>query len=430
MESFIIKFLGCKVNSYEADALANSLLSKGLIECNDNNPTYIIINTCSVTHVSGAKSRKMVRFYRQKYRSAIIIVMGCESQFNSEEFKEIGANIILGTSYRDKILDFIDEYKKNNETIIKNDNFKDIKKYENLSVSHFLYNTRAYVKIQDGCNNFCSYCLIPYLRGRSRSRNKDLVIKEIQDLIKNGYKEIVLTGIDMCSYGLDLEPKTNFSNLLEEILIKCPSLYRLRISSIESSQIDDKFIDLLANYSNIANHLHIPLQSGSESILKRMNRKYDLDEYREKIRRIRLVRPDISITTDVIVGFVGETEENFMETYNFCKEIEYAKIHVFPYSVRKGTAAEKMKPMVNNDVKKERVHRLIDLSNSMQIEYNRQFKDQEMEFLFESFNKEANGYVGHSSNFLEFIKESEENLNGKILKEKYIFDSVKIENFE
>ena len=285
--------------------------------------------------------------------------------------------------------------------------------------------TRAYVKIQDGCNNFCSYCLIPYVRGRSRSRDKDDILLEIKNLINNGIKEVVLTGIDMSSYGLDRNDDVNFSDLIELILINFPSLYRLRISSLEESQIDDKFMMLLSKYKNLANHLHIPLQSGSEKVVKRMNRKYNLLSFEEKINRIRSIRPDISITTDVIVGFPGENEEDFMDTYNFCKKVNFSKIHVFPYSEREGTVATKLDNKVSPTTKKERVQRLLDLSKNLEENYISKFWNKDIEFLFEDFIAQRQSYRGHSSNYLECEFASQEDLTNKVKTIRFTKDNFK-----
>ncbi len=417
--TFLIEFLGCKVNSYEVECIANELENNGyklFDEKEIEEPTIIIINTCAVTHTSVIKDKKMIRHYKNKYPHSILIVMGCYASFDADYISTVlGADIVIGTQNRNRLIELINDYKNTKKPlIIKNDNNW---KYEEIELDHFLFNTRAYVKIQDGCNNFCSYCLIPYVRGRSRSRKKEDISKEIARLIAHGYKEIVLTGIDMSSYGFDLYDDFNFSDLLEYILINNKDLYRLRISSIEESNIDDKFLYLLKKYGNIANHLHIPLQSGSKKIVERMNRKYNLNEFKEKIKKIREIRPDIAISTDIIVGFPGETEEDFLETFENAKEIQFSKIHVFPFSPRKGTLAEKMPEQIDGNIKKERVNRLIELSTILEKEYEKQFIGKKMEFLFET--GENNIYKGHSSNFLEINIESKENINGKIL--EYIY---------
>lgn len=404
--TFLIKFLGCKVNSYEAEAVAESLLKEGYAFFDENNdnaslPNIIIINTCAVTENSVSKDKKMIKHYRKKYPNSILIVMGCYSQFAGEYvLNNLGADIVLGTSNRDKIINLINEYSKSHQKIYLHDDNNLIKKYENISLSKYSSNTRAYVKIQDGCNNFCTYCLIPYIRGRSRSRDLVDIQYEISSLLSNGYKEIVLTGIDMSSYGLDLEEKITFSDLIESILKEYPDLYRLRISSLEESLIDDKFLRLLKENENLANHLHIPLQSGSKSVNLRMNRKYDIEAFESKISLIRKIRPDISITTDVIVGFPGETEDDFMESYNVCKKLNFSKIHVFPYSNRKGTVASKMADQIDEKVKKERVHRLLELSDSLEESYASNFYGQTIEFLVEEYDESIKGFKGHSSNYL------------------------------
>ncbi len=433
--TFIIEFLGCKVNSYEAECVGNLLLEKGYKEFDekkDKYPTVIVINTCSVTQTSEAKDRKVIKQYRKKYKKSILVVMGCYTQREYEYVaNELNADIVLGTSKRSLIPEYIEEFKAKKEKIIIHEENNSIKKYEGLTLTDSLLTTRAYLKIQDGCDNYCTYCLIPYIRGRSRSRDKDDILAEVDRLVKLGYKEIVLTGIDMGSYGKDFNNGYTFSDLIYEILSKNKDLYRLRISSLEDSQIDDKFIQCLKEFPNLANHLHIPLQSGSASILKRMNRKYDLASFKEKVNLIRSVRSDIALTTDVIVGFPGESDDEFEETFSFCKDINFSKIHVFPYSKRDGTIAAKLPNQVSDFDKKLRVSKLIALSDIMQNEYNKKFDDQEMEFLVENYDSLKKAYRAHSSNYLEFYIPSEENIEGNIVKAKYTsevtidFDNVK-----
>ena len=433
MKTILIDFLGCKVNSYEVEAVAKSFLDKGYVyyEKSESDPDVIIINTCAVTETSIVKDKKLIKRYRREYPTSILVVMGCFAQFKGNYIlEELGANIVIGTSHRDEIYDLVEEFKTNFRPICLHDEHNDIKKYERLFLNEYKRNTRAYVKIQDGCNNFCSYCLIPYVRGRSRSRIASDIIEEIKTFVSNGYKEVVLTGIDMSSYGLDLIEKTTLSDLIEKILIEVPSLYRLRISSIEESLIDDKFIYLLSKYENFANHLHMPLQSGSKRIVELMNRKYNLEAFEEKINKIRNVRPDISITTDVIVGFPSETEEEFMETYNFCKHIKFSKIHVFPFSPREGTVAFKMKNQVPQDIKKRRTHELLDLSSKLEKEYANLFDGKEIEFLLESLDEKTGAYLGHSSNYLVFGTKSDKSLTNEVVKLRYdsnLFDNVKME---
>ena len=418
--NFLIESLGCKVNYYEGESIANTLESRGykfFDKNQDSSPDIVIINTCAVTKTSVSKDRKYISSARRKYPNAVIAVMGCYANFGYEEISsKLGADIVIGTQHRDKLVDLIEEYLSKHKTIVLKDEEKE-RKYENLSLKYFHEHTRAYVKIQDGCNNFCSYCLIPLVRGRSRSRAKEDIIKEINDLVKNGYKEVVLTGIDMSSYGLDNYQNYTFSSLIEDICINCKHLYRLRISSIEESRIDEKFIELLQKYDVIANHLHIPLQSGSKKIEELMRRKYNPEAFISKIKKIREVRPDIALSTDIIVGFPQEDENDFLDTFNFAKEIKFSKIHVFPYSPREGTIAARLSGQISLSIKKERVNKLIGLSNELAQEYDSLFKGKELDFLFET---EEDGYfVGHSSNFLEVKVTSSEDLRGQIRKVIY-----------
>ena len=418
--NFLIESLGCKVNYYEGESIANTLESRGykfFDKNQDSSPDIVIINTCAVTKTSVSKDRKYISSARRKYPNAVIAVMGCYANFGYEEISsKLGADIVIGTQHRDKLVDLIEEYLSKHKTIVLKDEEKE-RKYENLSLKYFHEHTRAYVKIQDGCNNFCSYCLIPFVRGRSRSRAKEDIIKEINDLVKNGYKEVVLTGIDMSSYGLDNYQNYTFSSLIEDICINCKHLYRLRISSIEESRIDEKFIELLQKYDVIANHLHIPLQSGSKKIEELMRRKYNPEVFISKIKKIREVRPDIALSTDIIVGFPQEDENDFLDTFNFAKEIKFSKIHVFPYSPREGTIAARLSGQISLSIKKERVNKLIGLSNELAQEYDSLFKGKELDFLFET---EEDGYfVGHSSNFLEVKVTSSEDLRGQIRKVIY-----------
>lgn len=413
--TYYIVTLGCKVNTYESEALKEALEKRGYQE-DEQNPKVVVINTCSVTSVSDQKCRQKIRSLIKKYPDAILVAMGCYVQMASGFLSKIpGVDILVGTSMRSRIPDLIEEYENNGKLIDIVSKVDKSEKYENLGISFFHDNTRAFLKIEDGCDNYCSYCVIPYARGEVRSRKKEDILLEVGRLIQNGFKEIVLTGIHTGGYGKDLE-NYHFSDLLEDILKTYPTLHRLRISSIEESEIDDKMIDLMRQYRTIANHLHIPLQSGSETVLRRMNRKYDKAAYLEKLQKIRSVRPDISITTDIIVGFPKESEEEFMETYEFAKACAFSKIHVFPFSSREGTPASKMTPFVDPATKKERVHRLLALSNELEMAYENAFIGQEIEVLFEEFDKETKTNKGHTSNYLLCTVSSEENLHNQIRK--------------
>ncbi len=426
MKSVGILTLGCKVNTYESEFVINELKKAGyIIKDFDDICDVYIINTCTVTNNSDSKSKKMIRQAIRRNPNACVVAMGCFIQANPDISID-GLDILIGNKDKSKIVELLDEYFAKKE-ILKKQYVGRLKEFEDMYISDFPGRTRAFIKIQDGCDNFCSYCLIPYIRGRSRSRNPEDVLSEINDLINNGYKEVVLTGVDMASYGLDLENKTTLSDLLEMILEKFDNLYRLRISSLETSLIDDKFLSLLEKFDNFANHLHIPLQSGSKKVVKLMNRKYDVPEFKEKVKKIRNIRPNISITTDVIVGFPGEEEEDFLESYNTCKEIGFSKIHVFPFSSREGTIASKMKNQVDGNTKKDRVHRLLALSSQMEENYYKEFYGKEVEFLFEEFDDKLQAYKGHSSNYLEAFCKSEANL--KNIVKKILFtkeNSIKI----
>lgn len=408
--------LGCKVNSYEVGALKEVFLRNGYSLSKDN-PDVLIINTCSVTSVADQKSRQIIRRYRKKFPNAIIVVMGCYSQ-NASEYvaSNCGADIIIGTSYRNQVLDLVKEFQNSHIQTIKIDKDTRHFKYESFGVPVMLEHTRAYIKIEDGCNNFCTYCTIPITRGVARSRDKDEIISEINYLISKGYKEFVLTGIHTAHYGVDIKG-VSFSDLVEEI-VKLPGLYRLRISSIEESEIDDKLISLLEKYPNIANHLHMPLQSGSSSVLKRMGRKYNVDDFIKKVERIRKVRPDISITTDVIVGFPGESEEEFLETYNFIKKVNFAELHVFPFSAREGTKAYSMDNQISPEVKSSRVAKLLELSKILEKDYREKFIGKELEVILEERNRHDHKLYGFTSNYLKLGCDLPDSYIGKIYKLK------------
>ena len=398
MKTFMVVNLGCKVNAYESDAIANMLEDNGYI-LDRQSPDLIIVNTCSVTATSDSKSRQKIRHLIKQFPSAIMCVMGCYSQMNAKEASQIeGVGVVIGTKYRDKILEYALEYEKNRLPIIKVDNTNKEIKFENLVVYNFYQNTRAYLKIQDGCNNFCSYCIIPYTRGRVRSKDKDLVIKEAKNLVDRGYFELVLTGIHTGGYGSEFE-NYNFYNLLCDLLKEVKGLKRLRISSIEINEITDDIIELMKENKVIVNHLHIPIQSGCSSTLKRMNRKYDLYKFEERISYIKKNIDDISITTDIIVGFPNETDEEFEITYNSLKRIGFTRLHVFPFSSRAGTVAHTMTGHIHGTIKKERVNRLLSLSKELEEEYYSKHLNSIVEVLFEE-NRDGY-YTGYTTNYIK-----------------------------
>lgn len=394
MPSVGILSLGCKVNTYESEYIRNILEQRGYeIKDFTEKCDIYIINTCTVTNTSDTKSSKMLRRARKENPDAIIVAMGCFIESNKDN-PIPGIDIVIGNRDKDKVPDLIDEYLKNKERIIRLYKGRtDI--FEDMYITSFPGRTRAFVKIQDGCDNFCSYCIIPFVRGKCRSKDKDKVIEEITALVNNGYKEVVLTGIHTGSYGRDLD--ISFADLLNEI-IKIEGLKRLRISSIEATELNEDILNILRNSDIIVDHLHIPLQAGSNEILKSMNRKYDLKYFEDKIAEIRSIRPDISITTDIIVGFPGETEELFKETLNTVRRINFSKVHVFPYSERKGTKSERLPNKIPTNIKKDYVKRLIELSKELEIEYASKFIGKELEILVEQ-TKDGFSY-GHTSNYL------------------------------
>lgn len=424
---FYIYTLGCKVNTYESNVMNDLLLNAGYIEGTKEDADIVIINTCSVTNMADRKSLKMVHQARKMHPNAILVVTGCSSQNKKEDFdKDNMVDILLGNKNKSKIVEYIEEYKNNNKKKI---NIEDIMHapFENMMLNNF-NGTRAFVKIQDGCNNFCAYCIIPFVRGNVRSKEMNLVLEEVNHLVKEGKKEIVLTGIHTGNYGKDLD--TTLANLLKE-LVKINGLERIRISSIEITELDENFMEVLKNEKVIVDHIHIPLQSGSDTILKYMNRKYDKKYFINKLEEIRNIRKDISITTDVIVGFPHETDELFEETVETIKKCKFTKIHVFPYSKREGTKAAVMDNQVDEKVKKERVRVLLDLSLELEKEYMNKYIDTVVEVLPEI---EKDGYlIGHTGNYLQIRYKGDKKDLNELIKVKVkslsypYLDAIKID---
>ena len=394
MRSVGVLTLGCKVNTYESEFVINELQKAGyLIKDFEDICDVYIINTCTVTNSSDSKSRKMIRQAIRRNPNACVVAMGCFIAANPE-YSEDGLDIIIGNKDKSKIVELLDEYFSKKE-ILRKQYVGRLKEFEDMYITEFPGRTRAFVKIQDGCDNFCTYCIIPFVRGKCRSKEEDKVVEEVTSLIKNGYREIVLTGIHTGSYGVDLE--TNFAHLLRR-LIEIKGLDRLRISSIEATELNEEVLDVLRNSTVLVDHLHIPIQAGSNPILKAMNRKYDLDYFKNKIEEIREIRPNISISTDVIVGFPGESRELFLETINTCREIGFSKLHVFPYSERRGTASARLDGKIDGGEKKNRARQLIEVSEELEINYMNKFINKEVEVLFEEV---IDGYsYGHTGNFL------------------------------
>lgn len=405
---FNIVTFGCKVNQYESNMMKEKMLSSNFFyEENMSDANIIIVNTCSVTNVADKKCLKMIRKIKREYPNALLVVAGCSSQNNQNVYEALDIDILLGNKDKSKIAELIKEYLDTEKKYVKFYNERNLD-FEDMLINDYNH-VRAFVKIEDGCDNFCSYCIIPFVRGSVRSKDFDTVIKEAKLLTEHGHKEIVLTGIHTGHYMSNNHDLTDLINELSKI----DDLLRIRISSIEITELNDKFLEMLKINKKVCNHLHIPLQAGSDEILKRMNRKYDLAYYEEKINKIRSIRPDISITTDIIVGFPYETDELFNETLEFSKKMNFSKIHVFPYSIRVGTAAASMPNQVDEVTKKVRVKKLMALSKKQEKEYYEKFKGKELDILVEECDNNVS--IGHTSNYL-MVTLNENLLVGKIYK--------------
>jgi len=416
--------LGCKVNHYETEAIWQLFKQQGYerVEYENMSDVYVI-NTCTVTNTGDKKSRQVIRRAVRKNPDAVICVTGCYAQTSPAEIMAIpGVDIVVGTQDRVKMLEYIAQYKEERQPINAVGNIMKNRVYEEMDVPAFTDRTRASLKIQEGCNNFCTFCIIPWARGLMRSRDPQDVIKQAQQLVDAGYKEIVLTGIHTGGYGSDMKDY-NLANLLRDLEAEVKGLKRLRISSIEASQITDEVIEVLDKSKIVVNHLHIPIQSGSDTVLKRMRRKYTMEFFAERITKLKEALPGLAITSDVIVGFPGETEEEFMETYNFIKDHKFSELHVFPYSKRTGTPAARMDNQIDEEVKNERVHRLISLSDQLAKEYASNYEGEVVEVIPEEVYKEdGNGklFVGYTDNYLKVVFPATEEMIGKIVKVKII----------
>ena len=404
MKSFFIKTLGCKVNSYESEFIRNLLLSSGLKEVNEN-ADVCIVNTCTVTNTADNKSKQVINNIKKHNPHAIVVAMGCFCQFREKEIKElINADIIIGNRDKSKILDYINEFEKTKKQIVKFYDMNNVE-FEDMEVRKYNKHHRAFIKIEDGCNNFCSYCIIPYVRGRVRSKDFNKCIIEAQELVLSGHKEIVLAGIHTGQYNNNGKRLSDVINRLSEI----DGLERIRLSSVEIVELDEGMLDIIKNNNKFVSHLHIPLQAGSNHILKEMNRRYTREEFIEMVNNIKKLRPGISLSTDIIVGFPGETDEDFNDTLELSKEVGFSKIHVFPYSDRTGTVASRMKNKVDGNIKKQRVHKLMELSNELERQYFEENLNKEVEVLIEE-EKEGNFY-GFTSNYIPLKLQGNYNIN-------------------
>ncbi len=394
--NFNVINLGCKVNAFEAESTARTLENNGYTRVDSDDESDItVIYTCAVTNMAAQKSRKMIHRAKRNNPNSIIVVAGCYSQIDPEALSDV--DILIGTKNKSKLYDYLVQFEKNHERIVDIEKV-DVLPFENMVVDHFDNQTRAYLKIQDGCNQFCTYCVIPYARGRERSMAKEDVLESVQSL-QEKHSEIVLSGIHTGRYGRDIG--LTLADLLEELLKISPEDFRFRISSIEMTEIDDHLIELMKNDHRIARHLHIPLQSGCDTVLQRMNRPYTTKDFLDRVNYIRKCIPGVSISTDLIVGFPNESEEEFAKTCAFLKECEFSFLHVFPYSMRSGTKAAAMKGQIDPKIKKARVNTCTQISEELYDSYKQSFMNKDVVVLFE---KVEDGYsFGHTSEYLPIL---------------------------
>ena len=434
MKNISFYTLGCKVNQYETNAMMQKFQEAGykIVDINENISDVCVINTCTVTNMSDRKSRQMLRKIKEKNNNAIIIATGCYAQVAKKQLEEMPeVDIILGNDEKNDIVYYLEKYIKNQQPIIEVQDINEQKEFRDMGQITYTEKTRAVIKVQDGCNQFCSYCLIPYARGRVRSRKPESILKEIEQIANKGIKEVVITGIHIASYGKDFEKEYKLIDLLEDIN-KIDGIVRIRLGSLEPTIISEEFIKRLIKLEKICHHFHLSLQSGCDETLKRMNRKYTTNQFKEIVNRLRRYYNDVILTTDIIVGFPGETEEEFKQTYQFLKEIKFYKMHVFPYSPREGTRAAKMENQVDNKIKEYRSKELIEMSNKNQNEYNEQYVGREVEVLFEEKEIENTIYYykGHTQNYI-LVKckaKLDEDLENKVKKVRIL--NANIEHVE
>lgn len=403
--------LGCKVNQYETNAMMQKMIEAGyeVVDFETKADIYII-NTCTVTNMADKKSRQMLRRVKEINLEAILVAVGCYAQVAKEKLEQIPEiDLILGINEKNDIVKYVEQASKNTyvSDVLHQTEFLD------FGDVTYTEKTRAVIKVQDGCNQFCSYCIIPYARGRIRSRKPESVIKEITDVAKEGIKEVVITGIHIASYGKDFNTEYRLIDLLEEIQ-KVDCVQRIRLGSLEPTLITEEFVTRLKELSKICDHFHLSLQSGCDETLKRMNRKYTTDQFRHVVELLRNAYPEVHLTTDVIVGFPGETEEEFNKTYEFLKEIKFYKMHVFKYSPRSGTVAAKMPNQIDGNIKEERSNKLIELSDKNEEEYNQKYIGKEVEVLLEE--REGEYLKGHTTNYMVVKMKTNADLENTIQK--------------
>ncbi|MEW9123002.1 MAG: tRNA (N(6)-L-threonylcarbamoyladenosine(37)-C(2))-methylthiotransferase MtaB [Thermotaleaceae bacterium] len=408
--------LGCKVNQYETEAMGELFENEGYqIVDSESCADVYVINTCTVTSLGDRKSRQLIRRAKKDNPHSVVAVVGCYSQTAPEEVSAIeGVNIILGTNDRNKIVEYVEKFRKANEKIYAVEDIMQIREFEEMTIGQIKGKTRAFLKIQEGCNQYCTYCIIPYARGPIRSRKIQDIIHEVHRLEENGFKEIVLTGIHLASYGKDLD-KLTLMDVLKAV-DPIAGIERIRLSSIEPTLINENFVQELLKLRKICPHFHLSLQSGCDETLKRMNRKYTTADYRERVALLRKYFPDVSITTDIMIGFPGETEDEFNKTYRFVEEVGFSQMHVFKYSPRKGTPAAKYEYQVRGDIKHERSEKLIQLATRQTQEYNKQFLNRSKSVLFEVASNEYQGhYEGLTDNYIRVLCSTPKKIEGELL---------------
>lgn len=406
--------LGCKVNQYESNAMAQKFIDAGYSVCGiKENPDVIIVNTCTVTNIADRKSRHILRKVKEENKNSIVVAVGCYVQVAKEKVDEIEEiDLSLGNVEKKDIVQIVECYIENKKRVEKIIDVNKEKEFLEMGLNTYTEKTRATIKIQDGCNNFCTYCLIPFARGRIRSRSKENVIKEVEQIAKKGIKEVVLTGIHIASYGKENKENNYFLIDLLEDLNKIQGIERIRLGSLEPTIITEEFAKRLSKLEKICNQFHLSLQSGCDETLKRMNRKYTTKQFEEVAKILRKYFKDVNLTTDIIVGFPGETDEEFEQTYNFLKNISFYKMHIFKYSPREGTLAQKMPMQVDGNKKEERSEKLIELSNINQEMYNKKYINKKIMVLFEE--KVGDYWEGYTKNYIRVKVKTEENLENKL----------------
>lgn len=421
--------LGCRVNVYESEAMTEKFIKEGYeVAAFDEFSDVYVINTCTVTNMGDKKSRQMISRARRKNPEAIVAVVGCYSQIASEEISQIsGVDVVLGSRNKGEIVYWVNRAREERKQVVEVSDVLKNKQFEELFIEEYQDKTRAFLKIQDGCNRFCSYCLIPFARGAVCSKEPEKIISEVKELAKNGFKEIILSGVHTASYGVDLEGNWSLVKVLEEIH-EVEGIERIRIGSIDPTFFSEGVIEKIVELKKMCPHFHLSLQSGCDATLKRMNRHYTAEDYKVVVENLRNHMPDVSITTDIIAGFPGETEKEFNETYNFLSGIKLSKMHIFKYSPRSGTKAAEMEFQVDGNIKEQRSNKLIELNSKNEKAYMEKFLNRKMEVLYEEQVKgRENYYIGYTPNYIKVITPSAEvDLKSKIVTTKLI--AVESEN--